>query len=213
MSIPVLDDRTPDEPDGAPAPLTRVSRAAALQALAHPLRQRLYEQLVLFGPHTATELAERVDDSPSNCSWHLRKLAEHGFVEEDDAGASGRRRPWRASVRGMTWGDDDDPEVRRAGDALTRSVIERELQRLNDAWARLPGDEPAWRSAANATQSMLWLTADELAEANAAVSAILLRTRDRHDHPERRPPGSRLCAFLAWGVPTYDLAPATHGAE
>lgn len=188
---------------------TRVTDAASLRALAHPLRQRLYEQLVLFGPLTATELAARLADSPSNCSWHLRKLAEHGYVEESADGATGRRRPWRASVRGLTWGDEDDPEAARAGDALTRSIVDRELERLNTAWVMLPGDDPAWRSAANATQSMLWLTPEELAEVNVAVRDVLLAKRDRHEDPSLRPPGSRLCAFLAWGVPTYGLAEPT----
>ena len=197
--------RVPDEH----RTLTRVSDAASLRALAHPLRQRLYEQLVLFGPLTATELAARLDDTPSNCSWHLRKLAEHGYVEESADGATGRRRPWQAAVRGLTWGDEDDPEARRAGDSLTRMVVARELERLSTAWARLPEDDPGWQEAANATQSMLWLTPEELAEVNTSVAQVLLAKRGRHEDPTQRPPGSRLCAFLAWGVPTYDLADPT----
>ena len=38
---------------------------------------------------TASQAAARLDESPSNCSWHLRKLAEHGFVRE----ARGGHRP------------------------------------------------------------------------------------------------------------------------
>jgi DNA-binding transcriptional ArsR family regulator len=197
------DDSSPD--------LTSVSEAAALRALAHPLRQRLYEQLVLFGPLTATELAARVDDSPSNCSWHLRKLAEHGFVEEADQTGSGRRRPWQAAVRGLRWGDekDADPDTAAAAQHLARMVLEREVARLQEAWLRLATDDQRWQDAATMTQSMLWLSAQELQEANGAIREILLRTRDRHEHPERRPAGSRLCAFLAWGTPTYGLAEPT----
>ncbi len=190
----------------------QVTDAAQLRALAHPLRQRLYEQLVLFGPLTATELAERVDDSPSNCSWHLRKLAEHGFAEEAPGG-TGRQRPWRAATQGLRWQDDaGDEDARRAGDALSRMMLERELQRLDEARHRLPGDAEIWREAAETTQSLLWLTAEELAAINDEVRRLLLSAVDRHEHPDRRPPGSRLCAFLAWGVPTYDLADPTPGA-
>ncbi|MGH3444839.1 MAG: winged helix-turn-helix domain-containing protein, partial [Nocardioidaceae bacterium] len=63
-------------------PLTsrRVQDAAALKALSHPLRVALLGALVTEGPMTATQAAALLDESPSNCSWHLRKLAEHGFV-------------------------------------------------------------------------------------------------------------------------------------
>ena len=62
---------------------------------------------------TATELADRLDESPANCSWHLRKLAEHGFIEEA-AGGTGRQRPWQSGVSGMRWADDDDSAGRAA---------------------------------------------------------------------------------------------------
>ena len=35
---------------------------------------------------TASQLADRLDESPANCSWHLRKLAEHDFIEEAEGG-------------------------------------------------------------------------------------------------------------------------------
>jgi Helix-turn-helix domain len=50
-------------------------------------------------PATATECAEIAGLSPSACSYHLRTLARHGFVEEDRASAAdGRERPWRARL-------------------------------------------------------------------------------------------------------------------
>jgi len=54
------------------------------------------------GPLTATELADRLDETPANCSWHLRKLAEHAFVEEAGGGI-GRQRPWRVRSIGLAW--------------------------------------------------------------------------------------------------------------
>jgi hypothetical protein len=32
--------------------------------------------------------------------------------------------------------------------------------------------------------------------------------RERLEHPELRPDGSRLCALMAWGVPNPDRSPA-----
>ena len=75
-------------------PLTRrrVTDTASLKALAHPLRMALLGALVTEGPMTATEAAALLDESPSNCSWHLRKLAEHGFVREARGDETGRTR-------------------------------------------------------------------------------------------------------------------------
>lgn len=193
---------------GSEQHVRRVDGAAPLRALAHPLRQRILEQLVLFGPLTATEVAGRVQDTPSNCSWHLRKLAEHGFVAEAEGG-SGRRRPWRAATRGLQWddwADGADDDTRAAGLALGRLLLERELARLDDARSRLETDSPDWQEASEITQSLLWLTAEELAQVNDAVRELLLSQADRHERPDDRPAGARLCAFMAWGIPTYDLA-------
>ena len=65
----------------------RLRDPRALTAVAHPVRMGILELLSVEGAMTATELADRLDESPANCSWHLRKLAEHDFIEE--AGTAG----------------------------------------------------------------------------------------------------------------------------
>ena len=187
----------------------RLTDAGALRALAHPVRQEIYEHIVLRGALTATELGDLLDETPANCSWHLRKLAEHGFVEPAEGG-KGRQRPWQATSRGLSWGGaEDDDETRRTGTAMTRMMVDRERTRLDHALERLRTDDPVWDEAANVNQSLLWLTADELAEINETLKEIATRSLDRHDDPSLRPPGSRLCAFLAWAVPTYDVIEPT----
>ncbi len=52
-----------------------------LEALAHPVRLDLLTYLISAGPATASVCARAVGDSPSNCSYHLRTLADHGLVE------------------------------------------------------------------------------------------------------------------------------------
>ncbi|MEO6512975.1 MAG: helix-turn-helix domain-containing protein, partial [Nocardioides sp.] len=78
-------------------PHRRLNDVRELKALAHPVRMGIIEHLSVSGPLTATELADRMDETPANCSWHLRKLAEHGFVEEAEGGTAGqgRKRPWQ----------------------------------------------------------------------------------------------------------------------
>src|SRR5690606_31187106 len=133
------------------------------------------------GAMTATELGERLGESPSNCSWHLRKLAEHGFVTEAKGG-TGRQRPWQSAHTGMQWdepGPDDDAEVSVVGQALTRILLDREMARLLAAIDRRPHETEQWREAASISQSAMWLTADELAEVNHAIVALLMDKRER----------------------------------
>ena len=85
-----------------------------LSAVAHPVRLGILEELSLNGPLTATELGERLGETPANCSWHLRKLAEHDFVEEAPS-EGGRRRPWQVTGVGLSWGEGEiSPDERRA---------------------------------------------------------------------------------------------------
>lgn len=173
----------------------------ALTAVAHPVRIGIMELLTLEGPLTATELADRLDESPANCSWHLRKLAEHDFIEEAEGGV-GRQRPWRVSRIGLSWGDQDaGPEERRAGDALSRVMLERWVDRFLDSTERLAGTDPDWREAAAVTQTMGWLTLDELNEVNSAVAELIRSFEDRITDPAARPEGSRLVELVAWGAP------------
>src|SRR4030095_2278376 len=74
-------------------PLTvKVLDGDALKALAHPLRMRLLAGLRYHGRATATMLGERLGESSGSTSYHLRVLAEHGFIEEVPGHAGGRGR-------------------------------------------------------------------------------------------------------------------------
>ncbi len=181
----------------------RLTDPRDLRAVAHPVRIAILEQLTVRGPLTATELGDLIDESPANCSWHLRKLAEHGFIVEAEA-TDGRQRPWRAAQTGMQGNDagpGGHPELAQAGRALTRMLLDREVERLWAAQDRPASPESPWRETGSVNQSMLWLTAEEFDEINAAVQELLLSNVDRYDDPALRPDGARLCAFVAWGIP------------
>src|SRR3954452_10379306 len=189
-------------------PLTqrRVTSAHDMRALAHPVRMDLLELLAVHGPHTASDAAAVLGQTPANVSWHLRKLAEHGFVRQATEGP-GRRRPWKMVVESLSWGDDAaDPA---AVAALSDLAIEREVQRLRAALASSPGESDAWQQSTQVHQSRLWLTSDEAAELGAAISALVHAYDDRLRDPAKRPAGPRLVASLAWVVPD---GPAADGA-
>jgi DNA-binding transcriptional ArsR family regulator len=182
----------------------RVSDAAALKALAHPLRISLLELLVLEGPQTASQAGAALDQTPANCSWNLRKLAEHGFVEEVP-GVAGRSRPWRAVTEGLSWGDAEesaDPETSAAGQALTDVFLEREVQRLRTVRAAASSEPPEWRDATSLNQSQTWLTAEEARELSAAMVDLFMSYTDRITDRARRPEGARLVSLVGWLVPS-----------
>jgi DNA-binding transcriptional ArsR family regulator len=160
------------------------------------------ELLTVDGPLTATELADRLDETPANCSWHLRKLAEHAFVEEAGGGI-GRQRPWRVREVGLSWDDvAATPGELRAGRALEEMLLQRQVSRFQQARAQLLDDgEHEWAEAASSTQFATWLTVEELDELNLELRAVLERYAERLTDPARRPAGSRLCELVAWGAP------------
>jgi DNA-binding transcriptional ArsR family regulator len=188
-----------------PTPHRKLHDPRELQALAHPVRMAIIELLSISGPLTATELADRLDETPANCSWHLRKLAQHGFVEEAEGG-KGRQRPWQVPGLGFQWDDEHgsaSPEERRAAQALSEVTMGRAVDRLQESQQRMPEETEEWRKAQAGSEMVAWLTPSELREMNDAILAVLDRHIGRLGDDTQRPKGSRLCEFVAWGVLTY----------
>jgi DNA-binding transcriptional ArsR family regulator len=154
-------------------PRKRVEDVELLRALSHPLRSALLYHLTSVGPRTASECAEAVGSTASNCSWHLRQLAQYGLVERADA-EDGRERPWRARQVGLDLGDLDDDPVRRAAQlgvvgaslANEQELTQRYLDSLDDL-------DPAWRSAAGLSSYSLRVTPEELTRLHHAIEALI----------------------------------------
>lgn len=186
--------------------IRRLTAAAELRAMAHPLRLRLMEELGLDGPLTATQLAERVGASPSNLSWHLRQLAKHGYVEEVEV--PGRRRPWRLTSLSHTWGSELDSDARSAASALLAIIERHDLDSRHDYELREASEPPRWRDAAFGTSAAAWLSAEELAAVGEAFAAVLAPYAERLTDATRRPFDARPVRLVYWGHP---MRPAEHG--
>jgi DNA-binding transcriptional ArsR family regulator len=163
----------------------------AMRAMAHPVRLALMQALNDAGTLTATEAAERVGESPSNCSFHLRQLAKYGFVEEAPGG-KGRERPWRAIDVGFGMTDvHDDPETALAANTLARVLSDRWLERARVGFERRGSLPEDWRRATGFDEMTLYVTPDEMRAINDEVLELLGRYRDRIADPAKRPEGSR----------------------
>jgi DNA-binding transcriptional ArsR family regulator len=71
--------------------------AAGLRALSHPTRLKMLMLLRTEGPATATQLAQKLALNTGATSYHLRQLADHGFIVEDTERGDARDRWWRAA--------------------------------------------------------------------------------------------------------------------
>lgn len=174
-----------------------------MRALAHPTRMALLEVLSLHGELTATQAAALVGESPSSCSFHLRTLAKHGFIEEA-GGGQGRQRPWRLAHLGMNIPSSAEGEASVAADALSNMFVDRQLDRLK-RWLSRRGQTPAeWRGAATITEVIAWLTPEELKELNQLVYEQMDTYKDRVLEPERRPEGAKPVELQYFSYPVED---------
>jgi DNA-binding transcriptional ArsR family regulator len=171
-----------------------------LSALAHPVRTALLSHLMAFGPGTASECADAVGASPSNCSWHLRQLEKYGFVERADEGPDGRERPWRAAATGFDFSQIEGEPAARAALQTYAAVRLDEEARLTRAYLRGEDELPEeWRRSAEQGTYGILVTPAELRELVARLDAVIrpYLVPTREDAPDgARPVHVSLSAFL-----------------
>jgi len=177
-----------------------------MRAMAHPVRLALMEALNDAGTLTATEAAERVGESPSNCSFHLRQLAKYGLAERAP-GADGRERPWRATATGLSYGQgeaDLAPGAAEAALALDEMALARAEELTREARRRNDRLRPEWRSAEAYHDFGLRLTASELAELTGRIDDLV---RPYIAMTRRDPPDDAEVALLRLLAFRYPEAP------
>ncbi|MCX4810384.1 helix-turn-helix domain-containing protein [Streptomyces sp. NBC_01239] len=160
-----------------------ITDLGTLKAFAHPLRVKLYRALYVARTATASQLADQVGEAVSLVSYHLRKLAEHGLIEEAEAqGEDGRERWWRPASESLTVRHEDvkdAPEKLAAQGALTRILLEQRVDLYrrhldeSDSW----NDE--WHSAGFESEYLPRLNASELAELQVELDTLIRKYQAR----------------------------------
>ncbi len=167
---------------------------AAFRALAHPLRLELFERLAILGTATASQLAEYVDESPANCSFHLRQLAKFGYIERDES-SDGRERPWRVLDISQHWDPSNpDPALRAPSEAFEDALHRWDEMRLRQA-RRSPVPH-GFSGTLVSNRSTLWLTPAEARELSSQINALMQPYIDRWETNER-PEGGRPLRLIA----------------
>lgn len=181
-----------------------IGDAAALRALTHPVRLALLDALA-ERPLSATEAGERIGESSTTCSYHLRQLARSGFVELHERGP-GRRRVWRrVHDRWQIAASGYDEVLSTASRVAHETMLEYYFQRIRTALGQLSVDEPGWQQAALGVESRFYVTAAELEEYKLAYErlneAFVKRWSSRTKDRSERPYGARQVEILVFGVP------------
>ncbi|MPY36029.1 helix-turn-helix transcriptional regulator [Streptomyces adustus] len=156
-----------------------VTDVGTLKALAHPLRMRLYRGLCVAERATASQLAEQVDEAVSLVSYHLRKLAAHGLIQEAEAQSEdGRERWWQPASEGVTIRDRDfrdAPERVAAHLAATRLFHDQRAEMYRRYLDERSTWGPEWNAAAPDSESLLRLTPAELDELRRELTALVVK--------------------------------------
>ena len=152
--------------------------ADQLKTLAHPIRSRLLSALRQSGPATATTLALRLSTNTGTTSYHLRKLAQVGLVEDAPEHGDGRDRWWRAAQDAHSYQGQqftDDPDAATAADWLYGHYLRLYARQAED-WLEERHEWPAdWQAASCLSDYAIHLTPDGLKALNAELHAVLER--------------------------------------
>jgi DNA-binding transcriptional ArsR family regulator len=156
--------------------------AAGLRALSHPTRLKMLMLLRLEGPATATGLAQELKLNTGATSYHLRQLAEHGFIEEDTDRGDARDRWWKAaheSTRaGLRFGDPDEAE---SAESYLQSVAMMYTEALMQAVAERRYLPRPWQEASTTSDWHLRLTPQRAEQLTDALAALIDTWSEQED--------------------------------
>lgn len=167
---------------------------AGLRALSHPVRLKMLGLLRSEGPATATSLAQRLDLNTGATSYHLRQLAQHGFIAEDTERGNARDRWWRAAhestrtdfrAKGET---DEDVEAYLSAVALLYG------DRLRAAVAEMRFLPEEWRTVGTLSDWEVRLTPAQAESLVRSLVTVIEEAPDSDD-PDAAPFSINLNAF------------------
>lgn len=161
-----------------------------IRALTHPIRLRLLSHLDEVPNATATECADAIGESVASCSFHLRTLAKHGYIEPDER--RGREKPWKViSRRRSQVIDRNAPGAAHALSSLASMSVSIQTERIQE-WLRAAPSQPIEEvDAAAVYGASYYLTLDEVYELREELFQLGERFAGRTADPELRPDGAR----------------------
>ncbi|MDP5218830.1 helix-turn-helix domain-containing protein [Ruegeria sp. 2205SS24-7] len=185
-----------------------VPDTTALKALAHPERLRMLGLLRVEGPATSTSLAKRLGLNSGATSYHLRKLAEHGFIETAPELGNNRERWWR-SKHDMTVFDASEKsgDALEAGLAMSQAVISQHMEHIQRALGQYRSLPTSWRKMSTANDIVIPVTEDEAREVSKALMTTLRDANARYPRQDAPlPSGTRNFMIVLHTFPFPELS-------
>jgi DNA-binding transcriptional ArsR family regulator len=151
--------------------------AAALKALAHPMRVQIHRILALRGQVSVTSLADELGESTGATSYHLRQLARHGLVEQcDPPEGGGRQRWWRMAVdeihmKGFEF--LENPETSEAVGFLLREYQQDRSRKLANWYATATQWPAEWQRASSDADGRLELNPKQTRALSDELHAVI----------------------------------------
>ncbi len=183
-----MTEKTSSEPIGS----YQISDLEQVKALAHPLRMRILETLVVSPPMTTKQVAERLGEKPTRLYHHVDKLEKVGLIRlthtRQNRGATEKyyeaiARSFRAGAE--LFSDDSTGEQEAAFVPMIRTIFDtttNELMRLATAQesASLVDDEGVL------SYIEMHLTQDEVDKVQAKLQDVLEYLQNSDD-PAQKP--------------------------
>src|SRR5262245_14953438 len=151
-----------------------------LRAIAHPVRNRILDELSAVGPMRAADVAKHLGIPANQASFHLRQLAKYGLVTEaPEEARDGRDRVWRAAhLAGLSVNPQE--LVKTPGGRAAVAVFQREwAAAAHDAVDRAQFSEREKGVVVMVSDSALRLTADEARALTEALTGMVDEWRER----------------------------------
>lgn len=148
---------------------------SALRALSHPVRLRILGLLRADGPSTASGLATRLGLNSGATSYHLRQLAQHGFVVDQLDLGNGRDRWWKAAHQSTRTDRsvEETEEGRDAADAFGQAVAVVQTEKLQRAVEERPLLPLSWRRSSTLSDWGVRVTPERAAELMGTLVAVV----------------------------------------
>ena len=151
-----------------------------LRAIAHPVRNRILDELGATGPMRAADIARELGIPANQASFHLRQLAKYGLaVEAPELARDGRDRVWKAvHESGLTI---DTTELAQApGGRSAVTVFRRQwTNAAHDAVNRADATQSTEEILVMVSDSPLRLTRADADQLAAELTTLVDSWRDR----------------------------------
>jgi len=162
-----------------------------LRALTHPVRLRMLGILRTEGATTATALAQRLGLNTGATSYHLRQLAQHGFIVDDETRGNGRERWWRAAHASTRTSLEEypDPADEEALDAYLQTIVVVHSQMLQQAMEERPKLPEEWRKSSTFSDWRCRLSPEQAERLINAVDDLIEEFEKEEELPLDDPAG------------------------